>query len=495
MRNPGDFRMGLSQAISHWGKYYRNRAAVISETKTITYGDLDKSVESLAQSIHAYVGSNKRIAIYQTDPINFFISLISILRSNNVACIMNADLAIGNILSCVQDCDAKLLLVDEETSKNSNYIVKELDIPNMTIYFSELNKVSSKSSWPLPNPYDPWGIVYTSGTTNIPKGIILSHISIFCELMHWFIELEMTKKACLYISIQPYLTAGLVLASTSLLTGGTVVNFRNHSSEILSLYLRINNIDISFFSPSGLQEFVSYIKSHHLRINMGDKILIMGEPVPLDLKKEARDLLSVDIIESWGNSEGLGTITEASDIEIRPNSIGRPFLCDDNFIMDENNNKLPDNEIGRIAGKTNCGFSGYNKRDDLSSIYIIGDTILSDDFGLRDEDGYFYIKDRMSNSFIRNGERIYTIELEHEIQKLSCVEQVEVVGLESEEGAVPAAVIRLRRNDIDKNILIDTINAGLSANQKIQYIKFIDKFPKSAIGVNYKNELKKIFQE
>jgi fatty-acyl-CoA synthase len=495
MSNPGNFRMGLSQAILHWGKYCRNKAAVISETRTITYNDLDKAVESLAQRLNAYEGSNKRIAIYQTDPIIFFISLISILRSNNVACIMNAELAIENIRSCVQDCDAKLLLVDEETSIISNSIIKELDIPNMTIYLSELDKMPAKASWPLPNPYDPWGIVYTSGTTNIPIGIILSHISIFCELMHWFIELEMTKKTRLYTSIPPYLTAGLVLASTSLMTGGTVVNFRNHSSEILSSYLKINNIDISFFSPSGLQEFISYIKSHHLRIYMGDKILIMGEPVPLGLKKETRDLLSVDIIESWGNSEGLGTITEASDVEIRPNSIGRPFLCDDNFIMDENNNKLPDNEIGRIAGKTNCAFSGYNKRYDLSSIYIIGDTIFSDDFGLRDEDGYFYIKDRMNNSFIRNNERIYTIELEHKIQKLSCVEQVEVVGLESEEGTVPAAVIRLKTNDIDKNILIDTINAGLSANQKIQYIKFIDKFPKSAVGENYKNKLKNLFIE
>jgi len=101
----------------------------------------------------------------------------------------------------------------------------------------------------------------------------------------------------------------------------------------------------------------------------------------------------------------------------------------------------------------------------------------------------------MDNSFIRNGERIYTIELEHKIQKLSCVEQVEVVGLESEEGIVPAAVIRLRSNDIDKNILIDNINAGLSANQKIQYIKFIDKFPRSTIGENFKNELKNLFKE
>ena len=140
-----------------------------------------------------------------------------------------------------------------------------------------------------------------------------------------------------------------------------MVNFRNHSSELLSSYLRINNIDISFFSPSGLQEFVSYVKSHDPRLDMGDKILIMGEPVPLGLKKETRDLLSVDIIESWGNSEGLGTITEANAVEIRPNSIGRPFLCDDNFIVDENNNKLPDNEIGRIAGKTNCAFSGYSQ--------------------------------------------------------------------------------------------------------------------------------------
>ncbi len=489
-----DFRMGLSQAISHWGKYCGNKAAIISEKKAITYNNLDKSVESWAQSINADIGSNKRIVIYQTDPICFFISLISILRSNNIACIINAELNAENIQSCARDCDAKLLLVDQETSKNSKSISRELDIPKRIICSSKLDKNPVKLSWPSPKPNDVWGIVYTSGTTSSPKGIIRSHISIFFELMGWFIELEMTKKTRLYVSLQPYYTAGLVLASTSLMTGGTLVNFSNHSPEIYGSYLGKNTVDISFLEPSELQEFVSYVKSHDLRLHMGDKILILGEPVPFGLKKEARDLLSVDIIESWGNSEGLGTITEANDIELRPNSIGRPFLCDDNFILDENNNALNDNEIGRIAGRTSSSFSGYNNREDLNSKLIVGDSILSEDFGFRDEEGYFYIMDRISHSFLRNGERIYSIEIEHKIQELPCVEKVVVVGLESVEGTVPVAVIKLRSKEIDKNILIDTINAGLGANQKIQDIKFIDKFPKSVVGKNFKSELKKFFQ-
>lgn len=494
MHDLGNFRMGLSQAISHWGKYYRNKVAIISDTKTITYNDLDKFVEFWAQSINSDVGSNNRIAICQTDPICFFISLVSILRSNNVACIINAELPVEKIQLCVQDCDAKLLLIDEETSKISKSALKGLVIPKRIIYSPELDKNPVKASWPSPKPYDAWGIVYTSGTTSNPKGVILSYISIFCELMGWFIELEMTKKTRLYVSIQPYYTAGLVLASTSLMTGGTLVNFHNHSPEIYSSYLGKSTVDISFLMPSELQELVSYVKSHNPKLHIGDKILILGEPVPFGLKKEARDLLSVDIIESWGNSEGLGTITEADDIEIRPNSIGRPFLCDDNFILDEGNNILPDNEIGRIAGKTNCSFSGYNKQQDLNSKYIIGDSILSEDFGLRDKEGYFYIMDRINYSFLRNGERIYSLEIEHKIQKLPCVEEVVVIGLESVEGIIPVAVIKLKNNEIDKNMLINDINASLSANQKIQDIKYVDKIPKSVVGKNLKTELKKLFR-
>lgn len=488
-----DFRMGLSQAISHWGKYYGNKAAIISETKTITYNDLDQSVESLAQMINADIGSNKRISIYQIDPIIFFISLISILRSNNVACIINADLSRENIQLCVEDCDAKLLLADEETSKISHSIL-EPDIPKTIIYSSKLDKIPIKANWPLPKPFDTWGIVYTSGTTGSPKGIIRSHISIFYELMVWFIELEMTKRTRLYVSIQPYYTAGLVLAMTSLMTGGTLINFKNHSPENYSSYLGKNTIDISFLEPNELKEFLSYVKSHDIRLHMGEKIMILGEPVPPGLKKEASELLSVDVIESWGNSEGLGTITEVNDIKLRPNSIGRPFLCDDNFIMDEENAILHDNEIGRIAGKTSSSFSGYNNREDLNSKLIVGDSILSEDFGFRDEDGYFYIMDRICHSFLRNGERIYSIEIEHKIQKFPCVERVAVIGLESAEDTLPVAVIELRNNEIDKSALFDTINRGLSANQKLHDIKFIDRFPRGVIGKNFKTELMKLFQ-
>ena len=493
MNDFGNFRMGLSQAISHWGKYYGNKGAIISDNKIINYNDLDKFAESWAQSIYGNIGSNNRVAICQTDSICFFVSLVSILRSNNVACIINAELPVEKIQLCAEDCDAKLILMDEETTKSRPSILNMVDIPKRIVSPSEKDVNPVKASWPLPKPYDDWGIVYTSGTTSSPKGVILSHMAIFSELMGWFIELEMTKKTRLYVSVPPYYTAGLVLASTTLMTGGTLVNFRCHSPERYASYLEKSMVNISYLSPGELQELVSYFKSHTPLPHIGDKILILGEPVPFGLKKEARDILSVDIIESWGNSEGLGTITESEDVEIRPNSIGRPFLCDENFILDEYNNVLPDNEIGRIAGKTNCCFSGYNGRDDLNSQYIIGDSILSDDFGSRDKEGYFYIKDRINYSFLTNGERIYSLEIEREIQKLPCVEEVAVIGLESTKGTIPVALIRLRNDKIDTAKLVNRINESLSENQKIRNIKYVDKFPKSTVGKNLKNELKKLF--
>ena len=101
----------------------------------------------------------------------------------------------------------------------------------------------------------------------------------------------------------------------------------------------------------------------------------MGAAFPSDLKAHAMEVLHSGIIESWGNTEGLGTITLPDDVKTRPDSIGRPFLTDDLFIIGEQGQKVNQKEVGRLSGIVDSKFTDYKNSEFLTTQHFSDDTI------------------------------------------------------------------------------------------------------------------------
>jgi len=206
----------------------------------------------------------------------------------------------------------------------------------------------------------------------------------------------------------------------------------------------------------------------------------MGGLISGEEKLATSRLLRCNVIESWGNSESLGTITEAEDLNTRPNSIGRPFVCDDLSIVDEKLRPLPPGEHGRIAGGIEAGFVRYSNRPEATDEARREGLIISEDYGYQDETGYFYILGRLSDNVVRNGKSIFLSQVEARIRSDDQISECCVTSA-GDEGSVQVVAIVSPPVQIDAETLRTRLNATLPDGERIDRLLLMD-IPKVPSG-------------
>lgn len=206
----------------------------------------------------------------------------------------------------------------------------------------------------------------------------------------------------------------------------------------------------------------------------------MGGPISGREKVSLSRLLHCNVVESWGNSESLGTITEAEDLKTRPDSIGRPFLCDELCIVDEERVLLPPGRQGRIAGGVEAGFARYSNRPEATAAVRRDGLIISDDYGFQDEDGYFYILGRVSDTVVRNGQSIFLSQIEARILSNRDVDECCVTCAGDENSAEIVAIVK-RDLGVEAETLRTRLNRGVPTAERVDRVVLVE-IPKLPSG-------------
>lgn len=483
-------RLGISESIQHWARYTPDKKCILSEKLGLTYRQLDSAVEWFANLIYSRYGTKACVPVIIEDKSLLLAILVACIRSGNYPSIINPNLSPKEFKLVLTELSENRIVVE---SKYTALLSESYDcytVPPETLLSNQ--SYEQRSHWKTPNLEDPWGILYSSGTTGNPKGIVRSHFSILTELLGWLIELETRKSSHYYIGRPVFYTGGLVLTLTAILVGGTVSLPNTHDANSYLSHVERNEIELSFLIPSQIKALVRHVEQEGIKNPPRARfILAMGTAFPPELKVHAMEVLHSGIIESWGNTEGLGTITLPEDVRTRPGSIGRPFLTDDLFIVNEKMQRAQQKEVGKLSGVVDSKFTEYKNREFLTSQTLSDDAIISEDLGYEDTDGYFYLLGRFGDMFVYRGHKIYPISLEKVIATLDVVEEVSVVGFNiGDEGDVPVAFIKLSTLGISDNKLLETINDRLEELEKIRFINIVEEFPKTASGKIKKEELR-----
>lgn len=329
---------------------------------------------------------------------------------------------------------------------------------------------------------DEWGILFSSGSTGVPKAIVYNNFSMTSELLAWILELGIRRETRFYIGRPVYYTGGLVLTLATLLVGGTAIlpdqgkdaNFH----EIWKHYqacVKKSNIDYAFFVPDQLRTFIK-IANNPIGC---ETILVMGAPISGAEKRKVSEILKSNIIESWGNSEGLGTITEKDDLYTRPDSIGRPFLTEKIYVVADDLKKCNILERGRLAGSEETMFTEYANRPEATKRVKRKNLIMSDDIGYMDENGYFYIAGRAQEMFVVDGKTISIPEMEENARKIPDIKNVCIIVKERKEEVNFFSLVvsnNIKNNDLIKNEI------GKRLKVKLSNILFVDKLPRLISG-------------
>jgi fatty-acyl-CoA synthase len=327
--------------------------------------------------------------------------------------------------------------------------------------------------------------MYTSGTTGIPKGAILSHRKTFFNALNADIFYNLTSKDIMIVSRPMFHSGGLLVeAAPVLYKGGTLIlkkRFRSH--EILETIQKYR-VTLLEMAATVYQFILQECDLDQYDLSSIRCYFTGGERVPKAMLKEYYRK-GMTISQIFGQTEA-STITFLSpdDAVLKIGSVGLPVFHGEVRIVDKSGKDVSPGEVGEIIINGPTLMSGYWNRPDLTAETIRDGWLYTGDLARMDEEGYIYIIDREKDMYISGGENVYPAEIEKVLHTHPKIFDAGIVGVPDEKwGEVGKAFIVLKAGEAMGNGEVFEFLKGKVAKYKIpKYVEVIEELPKTASG-------------
>jgi long-chain acyl-CoA synthetase len=348
---------------------------------------------------------------------------------------------------------------------------------------------------------DPYNIIYSSGTTGQPKGIVLTHENraAYCTLFAsaW----RMTPESVVIHAGSLVFNGAFLTLMPAMMLGATYVLQASFSPSAFLRAVEEERATHVMMVPSQILALVSAPEFTVERVASLAMIGTVGAP----LHKEHKDALlrhfDGRLYELYGLTEGFVTILDREDYARKIGSVGVPAAFCEMRIVDEQGNDVAPGAIGEIAGRGPLLMPGYYKRPELTAQAIVDGWLRSGDMGRVDEDGFLFLVDRKKDMLISGGVNVYPRDIEEVIVRHPAVHEAAVFGVPDEKwGEVPFAAVLLKPLDVGRpthgsaptpEALTAWINERVEAKyQRVRGVVIKDAFPRSAAGKTLKRELR-----
>lgn len=365
------------------------------------------------------------------------------------------------------------------------------------------------ASFPTIQPSWPFNIIYSSGTTGEPKGIIQS------QAMRWAYARRASRygygpQAVALLSTPLYSNTTLVVFFPVLSFGGTVVLMPKFDAARWLALSEQHRVTHTMLVPVQYQRLLDHPDFDRYDQSAMQWKFATSAPFNPALKADALRRWPGALVEFYGMTEGGGScVLEASAHPDKLHTVGKPAPGHEIRLIDADGHELPHtldaqggrhygDQVGELVGRSPGMMDGYHKRPDATRDAEWFDAdgrryIRTGDVGKFDADGFLILMDRRKDMIISGGFNVYPSDLEAVIRDDEAVADVAVVGIASRQwGETPVAYVVRRPGTqaIDEAALLARINARLGKLQRLHGLRFIDELPRSAIGKVLKRELR-----
>jgi len=340
---------------------------------------------------------------------------------------------------------------------------------------------------------DIFNIMYSSGTTGAPKGIIHTHYirANYCTI---------------FASAWRMTPESVVLHAGSLVFNGAMLDFLPWMylgcayilHEAFDAARMIEEIETSGVThivlvPAQISAILNHPDFAPERLASLEMIQNVGAPLTLDYKHRLNRELPGRFYELYGLTEGFATILDKHDAIRKAGSVGIPAPFSEMRILDDDGNEVPSGEVGEICGRSPFIMPGYYKRPDLTEKTIVDGWLHSGDAGYVDDDGFLHLVDRIKDMIITGGVNVYPRDIEEVIAGHEAIVDVSVFGAPDDKwGEVPVAAVILRQGaacDVDE--LVAWTNERVGAKfQRIKHVMVMQDFPRNVAAKTLKRDIR-----
>ena len=506
---------------------YADKEAALDKYRSMTFKEWNERVNKLGNAMMKRLGLKKgdHFAVLSYNCVEWFEIYAASAKTGLVTIPVLFRLAPPEMEYVINHSEAKAIIVQDEFVDVVNSLRDKLPNVKHYIYFSEHEDKKRK----VPEGYigyeelidsgdadepgvkvdilDPWVIMYTGGTTGLPKGVIKSHMSLVAQYLISIPEHEFEHDDRALLVLPLCHINSLYYSFVFTYIGGTIMAYNMRSFDPEDLLRTMAEYKITFTSlvPTHYIMILSLpdeVKKKY-DVSCVKKLLISSAPARRETKLAIMDFFKNSRLwEAYGSTEaGIVTILKPHEQFTKLGSIGREVIGSDLIkLYDENGNEITEpNKVGELYSRSPMLFDGYWKNPEKTEESFIGEYFSAGDMAYRDEDGYYYLVDRKANMIITGGENVYPSEVEKVIGAHPAVKDVAVVGLPHEKwGEAVTAVVILHEGKTATAEEIREFCRGKIAGYKIpKDVIFIkdEEMPRSAAGKILHRKLRERYKD
>jgi acyl-CoA synthetase (AMP-forming)/AMP-acid ligase II len=335
------------------------------------------------------------------------------------------------------------------------------------------------------NENDAFNIIYSSGTTGLPKGIVHTHYIRLMYALTFPPVFRMTPESVMMHSGSIVFNATFVTLMPALYMGCTFVLLPAFNPEDFIETVNQEKVTHMMIVPAQVIAILRSSKFSPKALQSIEMICNVGAPLLKEHKEELNRRLPGRFYELYGLTEGFVTVLDKYDYSRKPNSVGTPGPLSQMRIVDDNGKDVPTGEIGEIIGRGPMLMPLYYKRPDQTEQAIREGWLYTGDMGHVDEDGFLYLVDRKKDMIDSGGVKVYPRDIEEVVARHPEVREVAVFGIPDEKwGETPVAAVVLNRpRSISSELLLKWINENVGAKyQRVSKVVISEEFPRNIAG-------------
>ncbi len=494
--------MNIAANLDRAAFHFPSVVAVIEGDTSVSYSEFHRDANRMASALVSVgVRPGDHVALCAPNSYAWLVFYFGALKAGAVAVTFSHLLTRDELVRTLADCEPKVLFIADEKLEDLGDYGKRASLelvvcPHGEISYADLvEKASPEFKTVERDRQDTAAILYTGGTTGIPKGAMLTHQNIQASVFnvaHYERSSPEDRSLC-FLPLNHVFGQIHIVGATVFSCGGLVLQPAFDLEEALDLidrhrvtkFLAVPTIYIRLLRVPNLRE----------RIGSVGYSFSAAASMAAEVVREWKAQTGLNIYESYGMTESASMVTYNHYYRHVVGSVGTPVNLVQVQIRDLEGNALEQGKEGEICI---CGpniTKGYLNNPQETEAAFWGDWFRSGDIGVMDEDGYLYIVDRLKDMIISGGENVYPREVEELLYTRPEVLECAVIGLPDEEYGerVTAFIIEREGRQVDETLLKDFLKARLAGFKVPKQFIVVDDFPKSTAGKVLKREIRDLY--
>ncbi len=505
--------MNLGSIFRRHARYRPEHTAVVFGDRRLTHRQFNAEINRAANAMRALgIGKGDKVATVLPNCLELLEVYWAVAKIGAVVVPMSTLLMEGALRSLLNDSDAQMVISTQAFADTLEQLKPEL--PNIPADryllaggparqgFQDYHLLKEEAGDREPEgivvaPEDPFNIMYSRGTTGMPKGIVHTHAIRIAYGTSFAAAYRMTPECVTMHAGAIVFNGAFVDLMPTVFQGGTYVLLPQFDPVDYIDIIEKERVTHVMMVPAQIIAMLNAPNFDPEKLASLQMILALGAPLHLEHKETLNRLLPGRFYELYGLTEGFVTVLDKNDYKKKPKSVGAPLPLFEMKIVDENGRSLPAGKVGEICGKGPILMPEYYKRPDLTEKAIVDGWLHSGDLGYIDEDGYLYLVDRKKDMIISGGVNVYPRDIEEVVVQHPAVVEAAVFGVSHDKwGETPVAAVTLNSSEaVTAEALKEWINQRVGAKfQRVSEVIILDDFPRNVAGKTLKRDLRERFE-